>query len=57
MNFSGSKPFVEEKGPYVYKSITVKDSDDNMQWHDSDGTLTYRYQLLISTISRMLTYY
>lgn len=39
---SGSKPIVEEKGPYVYKSITVKDSDDNMQWHDSDGTLTYR---------------
>ena len=56
MNFSGSKPIVEEKGPYVYKSITVKDSDDNMQWHDSDGTLTYRYQLLISTISRMLKY-
>ena len=40
--FSAEKPIVEEVGPYVYKSVTVKDSDDNMKWHDSDGTLTYR---------------
>jgi len=39
---SGKKPEVEEKGPYVYKSVTLKDSDNNMKWHDSDGTLTYR---------------
>ena len=36
------KPIVEEKGPYVYKSVTVKDSDNNMQWEPTDGTLTYR---------------
>ena len=39
---SGKKPKVEERGPYVYKSVTVRDSDNNMQWHDTDGTLTYR---------------
>ncbi len=38
----GNKPIVEERGPYVYKSVTVKDSDDNMVWNDDDGTLTYR---------------
>jgi len=39
---NAKKPILEEKGPYVYKSVTVKDSDNNMEWHDSDGTLTYR---------------
>ena len=37
----GAKPIVEERGPYVYKSTTVKDSDDNIAWND-DGTMTYR---------------
>jgi len=39
---NAGKPIVEEVGPYVYKSVTVKDSDDNMKWHETDGTLTYR---------------
>lgn len=38
----GEKPQVREQGPYVYSSTTVKDSDDNMVWHDEDGTLEYR---------------
>ena len=38
---AGKKPMLEERGPYVYDSITVKDSDDNMIWHE-DGTLEYR---------------
>ena len=38
---AGKKPMLEEKGPYVYDSVTVKDSDDNMIWHE-DGTLEYR---------------
>ena len=39
---NAKKPLVEERGPYVYKSVTIKNSDDNMEWHPSDGTLTYR---------------
>ena len=38
---AGRKPILEEKGPYVYKAVTVKDSDDNIVWHDDD-TITYR---------------
>ena len=39
---AGAKPVLEERGPYIYSSTTVKDSDDNIQWHDEDGTMTYR---------------
>ena len=38
----GKKPILEEKGPYVYKAVTVKDSDDNMVWADDESELTYR---------------
>ena len=39
----GAKPVLQEVGPYVYKSTTVKDSDDNVVWHDDeDATMTYR---------------
>ena len=38
---AGKKPILEEVGPFVYKSVTVKDSDDNVNWW-GDGTLTYR---------------
>ena len=38
---AGKKPILEEKGPYVYRSTTVKDSNDNIVRHD-DGTFTYR---------------
>ncbi len=38
---AGKEPVVEEVGPFVYKSTTLKDSDDNVQWKD-DGTLIYR---------------
>jgi hypothetical protein len=38
----GAKPVVMEKGPYVYRSDTDKDSDSSLEWDDSDGTITYR---------------
>ncbi len=38
----GAKPILEERGPYVYKAVTIKDSNNNMVWHEEDGTLTYR---------------
>ncbi len=38
----GEKPIVEERGPYVYSSTSIKDSDNNMVWHEEDGTLEYR---------------
>lgn len=38
----GAKPILEEKGPFVFRSDTVKDSDDNMVFRDNDTTLTYR---------------
>ncbi len=44
----GAKPVLEEKGPYVYKSVTIKDSDNNMEWHGEDGTLTYRPRKIYS---------
>lgn len=45
---AGEKPILKEVGPFIYKSETIKDSDDNVKWW-GDGTLTYRprknYQL------------
>lgn len=38
----GAKPIVVEKGPYVYRSTTVKDSDQNVVFNDEEGTLKYR---------------
>lgn len=38
----GGKPVVKERGPYVYRSVTVKDSDDNIRWHEDDSLMTYR---------------
>ena len=32
---------MEEVGPFVYKSKTIKDSDDNIRFY-KDDTLTYR---------------
>ena len=37
----GKKPILEEVGPFVYKSTTVKDSDNNVKFWE-DATLTYR---------------
>lgn len=37
----GGKPKLEEVGPFVYKSKTIKDSDDNIRFY-KDDTLTYR---------------
>ena len=37
----GKKPILKEVGPFVYKSTTVKDSDNNVKFW-SDATLTYR---------------
>eukprot|EP00095_Tigriopus_kingsejongensis_P003740 maker-scaffold1209_size55568-snap-gene-0.8 protein:Tk03740 transcript:maker-scaffold1209_size55568-snap-gene-0.8-mRNA-1 annotation:"scavenger receptor class b member 1-like" len=42
---AGKKPILEERGPYVYTSTNVKDSDDNIQFHDDD-TITYRLRKL-----------
>ena len=39
---NGAKPVLEERGPYVYKSVTVKDTDNNMYWSDGEEKLTYR---------------
>ncbi len=49
----GKKPILEERGPYVYKSVTVKDADDNMVWGDGDGTLTYRARKLYTFVPEM----
>ena len=38
---NGAKPKLQEVGPFIYKSTTLKDSDDNVQFW-GDGTLTYR---------------
>ena len=35
---NGSKPILQEVGPFVYKSETVKES---IKWHD-DNTMSYR---------------
>ena len=39
--YKGGKPKLEEVGPFVYKSKTIKDSDDNIRFY-KDDTLTYR---------------
>ena len=38
---AGKKPILEEVGPFVYKSTTLKDSDNNVRFWE-DATLTYR---------------
>ena len=45
--FLGKKPIVKEVGPFVYKSKTLKDADDNVKWW-GDATLTYRPRKLYS---------
>ncbi len=37
----GAKPKLEEKGPYVYKAVYVKDTE-GMVWSDDNTKLTYR---------------
>jgi len=37
----GAKPQLEEWGPYVYKSVTLKDTDNNMVWNEEEGSLKY----------------
>jgi scavenger receptor class B protein 1 len=39
---AGRKPILKEMGPFVYEAVTVRDSDDNMEWNEPDGLLTYR---------------
>ena len=41
LKITGGKPKLQEIGPFVYKSKTMKDSDNNVNWW-GDGTLTYR---------------
>ncbi|TRY74958.1 hypothetical protein TCAL_08665 [Tigriopus californicus] len=41
----GKKPILEEKGPYVYKAVNIKDADGNLQFHE-DHTITYRLRKL-----------
>ncbi|GIY31953.1 lysosome membrane protein 2 [Caerostris extrusa] len=35
----GAKPILQELGPYVFKGHWMK---DDIEWDDSDGTVTYR---------------
>lgn len=44
----GKKPILEERGPYVYKSVNIRDADGNLQFHDEDHTITYRLRKLYS---------
>ena len=37
----GAKPKLEERGPYVYKDMHIKDSE-GMIWSDDSTDLTYR---------------
>ena len=37
----GAKPKLEERGPYVYKADTIKDSE-GMTWSEDSTDLTYR---------------
>lgn len=39
---NGEKPILQEVGPFVYKSVTVKDSRDNLVFNEDGETLTYR---------------
>ena len=41
----GRKAVVEEVGPFVYKIVTLKDTDNNIQFLE-DGTLSYRQRKL-----------
>ena len=44
----GAKPILQEVGPFIYKAVTVKDSEDfdtkesNLKYNDDGETLTYR---------------
>jgi hypothetical protein len=38
----GMKPILQEVGPFVYKSVTVKDSRDNIKFNEDGETLTYK---------------
>lgn len=38
----GKKPILQEVGPFVYSSVTVKDSRDNLVYNEDGETLTYR---------------
>ena len=37
----GAKPKLEERGPYVYKAVYIKDTE-GMIWSDDSTDLTYR---------------
>ena len=41
----GRKPILEEVGPFVYKIVTLKDTDNNIRFWE-DGTLSYRQRKL-----------
>ena len=49
---AGKKPILEEVGPFVYKSVTLKDSDDNIKFWP-DGTLTYRQRKLYNHVPEL----
>ena len=38
----GMKPILQEVGPFVYKSVTIKDSRDNLVFNEDGETLTYK---------------
>ena len=44
----GAKPRLKEVGPFIYKAVTVKDSEDfgtgksNLVYNEDGETLTYR---------------
>jgi hypothetical protein len=52
---AGKKPVLKEVGPFVYKSVTIKDSDENVKWW-GDGTLTYRPRKVYSFVPSMSGY-
>ena len=49
---NGKKPILEEVGPFVYKSVTLKDSDGNIKFWP-DGTLTYRQRKLYNYVPEL----
>jgi len=58
----GKKPHVEEIGPFVYRSDTLKDTDENMAFSNDNKHLTYRprkmyyYDAELSSVNPEKTY-
>jgi scavenger receptor class B protein 1 len=48
----GAKPKLEEKGPYVYKAETIKDTE-GMKWSDDNTELKYRPRRVYSYVSEL----